>query len=332
MPRESEIILRLKKLAPAADDLLVGIGDDAACIRSSERKDILACCDLMVEGVHFQMDWMPPRLLGRKALAINLSDIAAMGGVPKYTMLSVAFPPDCSSEFIDGLFQGMLEIASEHGVSLVGGDTSSSRDSLFIDVSLIGECARGNAVTRGGAKPGDVVYVSGSLGAAGLGLRLLENGIRLETVGDDIAKRTALMKHLAPEPKVKLGQMIGQKKLATAMIDISDGLSTDLSHILDDSRCGGIVRSAAIPIAECVLAASSQLNESDQMALALSSGEEYELCFTADPNSSTEIEEVSQSLGIALTPIGEIVEGRELRLERAGSLERIVQSGYEHLI
>lgn len=332
MPRESEIISRIKRRARGSDQVLIGIGDDAAVIRASAEKDLLACCDLMVEGVHFQLDWMPPRLLGRKALAINLSDIAAMGGVPKFAMVSVALTARCSFEFIDEMFSGLFEIADEHAVSVIGGDTSGSRDSLFIDVSVIGECAAGQAVTRAGAKPGDVIYVSGSLGASAMGLRLLQDGVRLEEVAKGDARHQALMKHLAPEPRTKLGSMIGETGIATAMIDISDGLSTDLCHLLEESVCGAIIHAGAIPIAECVRDFSSSLDDLDELSLALNSGEEYELLFAAKPERSKQVEELSREFDVAVAAIGEISEGKGLELERDGVSNPIVPSGYEHLI
>jgi len=332
MPRESEIISKIKQRARLTDQVLRGIGDDAAVIQCSPGKDLLACCDLMVEGVHFQLDWTPARLLGRKALAINLSDIAAMGGVPRFAMVSIALTGRCSSEFTDEMFAGLFEIAEAHGVSLIGGDTSSSRDSLFIDVSVIGECAAGKAVTRDGAKPGDVIYVSGSLGASAMGLRLLQDGVRLDRVAKDDIRHQLLLKHLATEPRTQLGRMIGETGIATAMIDISDGLSTDLSHLLDESGYGAIIRADAIPIAECVRGFSAGSLDVDPVNLALKSGEEYELLFAAKPDRTKEIEDLSRELDIAVAAIGEIVEARGLELEREGVSELIVPSGYEHLI
>lgn len=337
MPSESEIISRVRNRARAGDGVLVGVGDDAAVIKGAGGKDLIACCDLMVEGVHFRIEWAPPRFIGRKALAASLSDIAAMGGVAKFAMISIALPDKCSSEFIDELFSGLFEFAEAHAVSIVGGDTSSSRDSLFIDVSVLGECESGRAVTRRGARPGDVIHVTGSLGGSACGLRLLEDGFRLDASkdveliedGNDTARRQALLKHLAPEPQSKLGRAIGETGLATAMIDISDGLSTDLWHILDESNCGAIIRADAVPIAECV---GSLQSAADPVALALKSGEEYELLFTSRPESGSQLAELADALGVRLTTIGQIVEKNGLRLERNGALESLEPSGYEHLI
>ncbi len=333
MPSESEIIARLRKRAGVTDEVLLGIGDDAAVIKTTGGKDLIACCDLMVEGVHFRTEWTPPRLLGRKALAVNLSDVAAMGGVPKFAMMSIALPHWCSSEFVDELFEGMLQLANASGVSIIGGDTSSSRDSLFIDVSVIGECESGKAVTRRGANVGDRIYVSGSLGASALGLSLLEEGFRLNDSQDiSDARRQAVLKHLSPEPQLKLGRAIGEAGLATAMIDISDGLSTDLGHILDESGVGAIIHAAAIPVAECVLPVASGASGIDPLSLALNGGEEYELLFTVRPENHEQVMALAETLGATITAIGDIVAEKRLNLERAGVIESLQRSGYEHMI
>jgi len=316
MPRESELISRLKRLAKPHDQVSVGIGDDAAVIKTSGGKDLIACCDLMVEGIHFRTEWAPPRLLGRKALAVNLSDIAAMGAIPRFAMVSIAVPPTCSSAFIDEVFEGIFELANIRGVVIVGGDTSTSRDSLFIDVSMIGECATGRAVTRGGAKMGDTIYISGSLGASAFGLALLGDGHRIGDSKDsgDLITHQAILRHLSPEPRLKLGAALGESRLATSMIDISDGLSTDLWHLLDESDCGALIHADAIPIAECVRSAASTTPGLDALRLALNSGEEYELLFTARPEDQQSLAALSIECGI--TAVGKIVPGRQLQLER----------------
>ena len=333
MPTESEIISRIRHRSHTRVDVLIGIGDDAAVLKNTSETDLLACCDLMVEGVHFRLDWTTPRMLGRKALAVNLSDIAAMGGVPKFAMISVALTSDCSAEFVDELFGGIAELANEHGVSIVGGDTSSSRDSLFIDVSVIGECETGKAITRRGAKTGDKIYVSGSLGASALGLSLLKEGSRLEElkVRSD-AKQKAIIKHLAPEPRLKLGRALREAGLATSMIDISDGLSTDLWHILDESHAGALIHAEAVPIAGCVLSLSRGTQGIDPLKLALNGGEDYELLFTVRPESETQLMALAEPLGTKITAIGEIFGDTRLSIERNGAIELLERTGYEHLI
>jgi thiamine-monophosphate kinase len=313
--------------------VLVGIGDDAAVVSLEPGSDLIACCDLVVEGVHFRAGWAAPKLLGHKALAVTLSDVAAMGAIARFAMVSIALPPSTKSEFVDDLFRGIVDLADQCGVSIIGGDTSSSPGPLFLDTSVIGECARGRAVTRGGAKAGDIIYVTGDLGASALGLRLLEAGHRLEDeLSDDRsqARRRALLKHLAPEPRLKLGQAIGEAGLATAMIDISDGLSTDLWHVLEESGCGAIIHAASLPIAECTLSLSASDSRFDSLSLALHGGEEYELLFTSLPESEGELLELSISMGVAITSIGEILPGSGLQLERDKRTETVLPAGYEH--
>ncbi len=331
MPKESEIISRIRARAGASERVTVGIGDDAAVIKAREANDLIACSDLSVEGIHFRIEWSEARLIGRKALAVSLSDVAAMGGEARYAMISVALPSSLSTEFIDELFQGFFDIADACGVSIVGGDTSASIDRLFIDAAVIGECRSGRAVTRAGAHAGDLIYVTGSLGASALGLSLLEQGRRLDGETDDsregCALREALIKHLRPEPRMEAGKAIGEAGLATAMIDISDGLSTDLWHILDESHCGAIIHAVDIPIADGV----KLLAPEDALRFALHGGEEYELLFTAPLDAQAKVEELSNALSLPITLIGEITAGEGLRLERDGAYERLRPAGYEHL-
>ena len=335
MPTEGDLISRIRVRARRGRGVLVGIGDDAAVVSLDPNSDLIACCDLVVEGVHFRTGWAAPNLLGHKALAVTLSDVAAMGGTARFAMISVALPPSTKSEFVEDLFRGIIDLADRYEVSIIGGDTSGSPGPLFLDTSVIGECARGRAVTRAGAQPGDTIYVTGDLGASALGLRLLEAGHRLEeeAPGDTgRARRLALMKHLAPEPRLKLGQAIGETGLATAMIDISDGLSTDLWHILDESGCGATIRAGAIPIADCVASLALEDSGIDALNLALHGGEEYELIFTARRESDRQMVDLSSICGVPITVIGEISTARGLQLQRDRSIESIVPTGYEHRI
>jgi thiamine-monophosphate kinase len=337
MPGESEIISKVRNRARKTNSVVVGIGDDAAVVRTSDGTDLVVCCDLMVEGVHFRRAWGPPNLIGRKALAITLSDIAAMGSIPKFALISVAFPRGCSSEFVDEMFEGIFEMADSCGVSIVGGDTSSSQDSLFIDTTLIGECERGRAITRSGAQPGDMICVTGHLGASALGLLLLERGVRLPAAArtgesSERSEWQAVMKHLAPVPRLQLGAALGERGLATAMIDISDGLSTDLSHVLEESRVGAVIRAGSIPIASCLETLAAGSATIDSLQLALHGGEEYELLFTARPDVKAEIEELASEFDTSIATIGEVVIGGGIQLEKDGKLEQIPAGGFEHRI
>jgi thiamine-monophosphate kinase len=332
MPTESEIISRIKQRARAHDQVPVGIGDDAAVINCGGAMDLIACSDLMVEGVHFRSEWGEPKLTGHKALAVTLSDVAAMGGAARFALVSIAIPHHLSAKFIEEIFQGIFDMADACGVTIVGGDTSSSPGSLFIDTSVIGECASGRAIRRRGAQAGDLLYVTGALGASMLGLMLLEQGVRFGECENNTSRHRALLKHLAPQPRLKAGRAIGEMGLATAMIDISDGLSTDLWHVLDESGCGAIIHASAIPIDESVRLLSVSAKGIDPLRLALNGGEEYELLFTARPDTCDRVAELSSALGLKITRIGEIVAERGLQLERDGALEPVEASGYEHSI
>jgi len=282
---------------------------------------------------------MPRHLVGRKALAVTLSDVAAMGGIPRFALVSIALPGAGPVEGAEEVMRGIIEMAEASGVSLIGGDTSGSPGALFIDTSVIGECARGRAVTRGGARPGDRVFVTGSLGASTLGLNLLQRGHRLDQfIKDEVSLShpnmilRALLKHLSPTPRLEEGRLIGEASVATAMIDVSDGLSSDLSHILEESRCGAIVEAGALPIADCVKTLAAAGMKIDPLGLALHGGEEYELVFTVSQEECDRILELSKDFDEPVTMIGEIVERPGLYLSRDGELEVITPSGYEHRI
>ncbi|MBL8150935.1 MAG: thiamine-phosphate kinase, partial [Blastocatellia bacterium] len=267
MKSEFEFIAELKArtLTGTFPDLITGIGDDAAVVASSVDREWLITSDLLVEDTHFSLDFTSADRLGYKALAVNLSDIAAMGGQPKFFLLNIATPKKYTGQFLRDFSDGILTFAKQQNVQLIGGDTSSSKDKLFISITLIGECKRGKAVRRNSAQAGDLVYITGSLGGSALGLQLLKSGLRLAESGtllplandlfasfnsrDTRNKLAAIKAHLLPIPRVELGRVIGERGLASAMIDISDGLSSDLIHICHDSNVGVEVFVDKLPIA-----------------------------------------------------------------------------------
>src|SRR5215471_12953399 len=222
---EGGLIRRIReRFGPKADDLPVGIGDDAAVIDLPAGTSLVFCSDLVAENSHFLRDLHPPDSIAYKAIAANVSDVAAMGGAAMHFLISIAAPPDLDWKWFEGFLEGVDSACRDFNVSLVGGDSSSS-DRIFIDVSLIGRVLSGRAIRRSGAKPSDTVYVTGKLGSSALGLERLRAG-----APDD----PAVMRHLYPEPRCKVGPaLVGR---AHAMIDVSDGLSTDLSHILEESK------------------------------------------------------------------------------------------------
>jgi len=210
--------------------VILGIGDDAAWIKTSE--NTLITCDLLIEDVHFLRDMIPPRLLGRKALSVNLSDIAAMGGIPDYALLGVGFPKDINLEYLDELLEGFLEVAQEHDLEIIGGDTTAAAG-LTIAVTVLGRPSEKGPVLRSGAKPGDDIWVTGTLGDASLGFEILKKSRGQELEISDLHLSNLAVRHFDPEPRIKAGLRLAG--VANAMIDVSDGILSDLSRILEES-------------------------------------------------------------------------------------------------
>ena len=259
---------------------LTRVVDDCAVLPFDGENDLLITSDMLAEDIDFRLDWTTPELLGHKALAVSLSDIAAMGGEPNWAMLSMGVPEDLwQSDFLDRFYEGWHKLAAKHGVDLVGGDVSRVVDKLVIDSTVLGKVARGKAILRSGAKVGDAIFVTGSLGGAAAGLRLLESGARMT---DDVSPESRLInRQLAPSPRLDLATAIISVGGVTAMIDISDGLSSDLRHICNASGCGAEVDAAKIPIDLDISVLGT--SRDDQLDLALNGGEDFELLFTADP-------------------------------------------------
>src|SRR5215510_5260617 len=244
---------RVTSSAPKNESLFAGIGDDAAVFRSSAGKETVLTADLLVEDIDFRRTTTPPFLLGHKALAVSLSDIAAMGARPLWSLISIGVPEDVwQTEFVNHFYDGLLELANHYGVQLIGGDTSRTNEHIVIDSVVAGECAAGTAVMRSGAKPGDQIFVTGSLGAAAAGLRLIERGAHLaeQNLADEDSQKLdhVLIRQLRPEARVGWGIVLGEERLATAMIDLSDGLSSDLNRLCEASGVGALIDSSLLPI------------------------------------------------------------------------------------
>jgi len=299
----------------------IGIGDDCAAILPTPGMTLLTTADLLAEGVHFDLKWSDPHTLGRKSLAVNLSDIAAMGGIPRYALLSLAVPADVPLQFLDRFMSGFLEQAERFGVSLIGGDTSASRGGLFINVTLMGEQFPQMIVTRGGAKTGDLICVSGTLGDSALGLELVRRG----DSGGDAVKR-----HLDPEPRVRLGRALAEAAIPNAMIDISDGLVADLGHILRLSGKGGVVHLADLPLSPEYRKQGGRYG-ADSYALCLGGGEDYELLFTLPEARLEQARALGSTADVPVTVIGEIVAETGVCLVAPdGSRHEAPASGYDH--
>lgn len=301
--------------------LLIGIGDDTAAALPTPGMALLATADLLAEGVHFDLSWHLPKILGRKSLAVNLSDIAAMGGIPRHALLSLALPKDVSTEFVDSFIEGFLEIAAEHGVTLAGGDTSASKGGLFINVTMLGEQFPELVVRRSGAKAGDLIFMSGTAGDSALGLRLLRGGSR---------DGSAVKCHTDPVPRLLLGRILAERRLATAMIDVSDGIASDLGHILEQSKVGGILNLAHIP-RSVEFKKIISVDSDGYNLLPLTGGEDYELLFTVAPENQDKIAPLAVESGVDLTCVGIITAGSGLVLASDDGSSCISNCrGYDH--
>lgn len=309
--------------------MLAPIGDDTSVTSQRKGFALLATTDTLSEGVHFVKGLGPPRLLGKKALSISLSDIAAMGGSPLFYLASIALPENTLLGYVDSIYKGMKARADEFKVFLAGGNTIRSKAGISITTVVIGEAPLKRAVLRSAAKPNDMIYVTGTPGDSALGLKVLMNhGVKRAMKGPF---RKAALKHLDPPPRVSLGEILSREKLATAMIDVSDGLLLDLSRLAKASGAGAVIRLEKLPLSRDVLryAGKDRLRGSE---LALAGGEDYELLFTARPASARRLSSISKSLNIPITRIGEMTgKGKAVVVLDENNRElAFKKAGYEH--
>ncbi len=298
----------------------MGIGDDAAVMTPRKGTEWVVTADAFLEDVHFLRKIHAPADVGYKALARATSDIAAMGARPRYFLLSLALPPDCTLRWLDSFLGGMAAAARRFGLTLAGGDTTKYQ-SILINLTVIGESAPGRAVLRSGARPGDLIFVSGRLGKAELGLRLVQLGL-----SNNRRWRKLLGKHVRPEPRLALGQWLAGYGLATAMIDTSDGLSTDLGHICKASGVGAKVFAEKIPLVR--VPPELQRRGLDPLQLAVDGGEDYELLFTVPKRLAGRVPR--NVAGVPLTAIGEITREKEIALvDSQGSAKPLRPGGWD---
>ena len=339
MQSEFDFIKRIRDQAAksSARDLVLGIGDDAAVLRERDGRETLVTVDLLVEDIDFKLEYAPPRFLGHKALAVSLSDIAAMGGAPAFSLLTLGIPRQSRisnlkfEAFWEEFFAGYFALAEEHSVTLIGGDVSSTRGRLTIDSVVIGHCLAGSAVRRGGAKVGDGVYLTGPVGASATGLKLLLDGARVSD-GEESLAQSALRAHLKPAPRVAFGRRIGERGLANSMIDVSDGLTQDLARICEESATAAIIDFDFVPVAKEVGLVSKEPEAAFDFAVR--GGEDFELLLTASGDDNSELFETAASCGLRLSRIGEIVPARQtppsLMLRRGGEVKPLSIHGWDH--
>jgi thiamine-monophosphate kinase len=315
---EFGLIDLLAKMAGGGDKrLLIGIGDDAAAWQGDDSIQ-LASVDSFVEGVHFTPETTPWQEVGWKALAVNLSDIAAMGGIPRYALVALSLPDDSEVEDVAALYSGMLKLAKQYGVTIVGGDISRA-PLVAIAITILGSSPTQKILTRSSAQAGDIVAVTGQLGAAAAGLEVLKGQRRLDPEADTRLKNA----FLHPTPRIAEGLLLVEQRVKTA-IDISDGLVADLNQICKASQVGARLEVERVPVEPAVKTAFSER----ALELALSGGEDYELLFTA---SAEIVDKVKKAASCPVTAIGEITAGKGVTLvDKEGNPFKLAKAGWEH--
>jgi thiamine-monophosphate kinase len=308
-------------------EVIKGIGDDCAVFRAPSGRVMLFTTDMLLEDIHFMRDTITSYQLGRKVIAVNLSDIAAMGGRPLVALISLGIPIQTEVEEIQELYRGMRDICTGYGLDIAGGDTVASPDKLVINASVIGEARENEVLYRSGARPGDKLFLTGSVGDSSAGLKILQHEIRSpESIGTHFIK--ALNE---PKPLVEIGRFIATSGLATAMIDLSDGLLSDLGHICTESGVGAMISAPTIPLSPelKLLAGGAGFNP---LELALSGGEDYQLLFTVPEKKAQGVEKLFKERGISPPSlIGEIVQERGIRMRKHdGSSEELRPKGFNH--
>ena len=300
---EFGLIHRIRKWVTSSDPRLVqGIGDDVAVIEMGSRV-LLVTTDILIEGIHFDRSWIDPYSLGKKALAVNLSDIASMGGIPKYFLISIGLPKNISLSFVSSFYRGLKKEAKQFRMELIGGDTSLAQK-IIINICLLGEGRKSDLLFRKGAKIGDDLFVSGTLGDAALGLKILQEKRKMK------GSEGLIKKLLSPRPRLELGQAIAKHHWATAMIDVSDGLLMDTSHLLEESGVGARIWEDRIPLSR-LYQKWIHFFSKDPIPSALSGGEDYELLFAVPCERREQISSLARSLRIPITCIGEILPNKE---------------------
>jgi thiamine-monophosphate kinase len=324
---EHALLARIRGRVPAAPaDVLTGIGDEAAVVAAGRNEQTVLTTDALVEGVHFDRRWSTPADVGHKALAVNLSDLAAMGATPRWALLSLVLPDTWSVEDVDALVDALVTVADRERVSLVGGNVTRTAGPLVVDVTAIGLVRPRRVLLRSGGHAGDDVYVSGTIGAAAAGLEMLRAGVG---EADDVEYARCIARHRRPESRVRLGRAVAQARAARAAVDLSDGLADALRQMATASGRGVIVDAAALPIEPGARRWWDAAGR-DAVDAALSGGDDYELLFAVPRASQGRLRGVRRHVAEpALTRIATLTKDRALLIERDGRRTELV-GGYEH--
>jgi thiamine-monophosphate kinase len=327
---EFGLIARLTKFCPkTSSQVRLGVGDDAAVIRPRSDTELLVTTDVLVEGVDFECADTPFDRVGEKALAANLSDIAAMGGRPTVFFVSLSLPSRATVREAEGLYRGLGRCARRYGVTLGGGDVSAA-PCWSVAVTVLGEVARGRALTRSGARVGDLLCVTGTLGDSGAGLALLQRQARLPREISRTHAKRLIDRHQRPSPRLSIGQRLAGQRLATAAIDLSDGLAADVRHLCEASKVGVEIDLSAVPISTA-LHRYSEAARRDPIEFALGSGEDFELLVTIPPKHLARAQRAAGS-DAPLTVIGRVTSARNglYAIDAEGRRRPLPRVGYEH--
>jgi thiamine-monophosphate kinase len=323
---EFGLIERIRARKQAYDeDVVIGIGDDCAILRRGPVLEVLTT-DCLVEGTHYEDKWLSMKDVGWKTLAVNVSDVAAVGGTPRHALITLFLPEAVTTGDIDDLYDGLDECAGAFGVAIVGGDIVKIRGPFAVSLTLSGTCERDEVALRSGARKDDLIVVTGSLGGASLGLKCLKDGVAGAESG---ALAECVKKFRRPVPRLKESRAIIQELRPSAMIDISDGLLSDLWHVIEASKVGAMLNADAVPVAEGV----SEFFRSGEAALswAISGGEEYELLFTMSSRHEGKLAELANKLGTRLTPIGTITSKTAgVKLAGPNGEKELKPGGFDH--
>jgi len=296
--------------------IMAGIGDDCAVLRLPPGHEALLTTDFTLEGIHFRRDWHSPESIGHRCLTRGLSDIAAMGGEPVAAFLSLALPRKLPQAWVDRFLDGLLKLAKRYGVTLAGGDTAESPDGVLADIVVLGSVPKGKAILRSGAKPGDRIFISGELGGSAAAVKLMQERPKRRL------NPRKYRRHFFPEARLELGRILRERGIASAMIDTSDGFSTDLDHICKVSGVGAEIKSGMIP-----RAVVGRPGREVELSLALHGGEDYELLFTAPPGKRVP----AQIAGLPITQVGHITRGRQvLSMNDSGVGYALQPQGWEY--
>ena len=336
---EHAIIERIRnRVPPACPPVLIGIGDDAAVLEPERGNLIVVTTDGLVEGTHFDRAFSSAADIGHKALAVNLSDLAAMGATPRHALLSLVLPPTMLVQDVDQMIDTLLALAARHRTTLVGGNitasatpsTSSGAGPLVVDVTAMGSAKRRRVLTRTGARPGDIIYLSGTIGAAAAGLASLQRAKEANSrSADDRSMDACQQRYRRPEPRVRLGAALGRNRAARACIDLSDGLGDAVLQLAVASNVGARIDADALPVHPKARAWFTS-SGTDPIVSAVSGGEDYELAFTAPPSFRGRLAHVKQQLGdLAITAIGIVTKEQHVVL-RCDGVDVPLPTGFEH--